>query len=91
VTETRHTSNPHNRPRLLSPHQKNHIPLTRIDIIVLKEKRLIYAVFLQRRELDKQIQWACERLLKDQVFLSSDLENAVSMLRFRLDRFMVDS
>jgi hypothetical protein len=83
--------NPHNRPRLLSPHQKNHIPLTRIDIIVLKEKRLIYAVFLQRRELDKQIQWACERLLKDQVFLSSDLENAVSMLRFRLDRFMVDS
>jgi hypothetical protein len=91
VTGIPHTSDPHNRPRLLSPHQKNHIPLTRIDIIVLEEKRLIHAVFLQRRKLNKQIQWACKRLLKNQVLLSSDLEDYISMLRFQLDRFMISS
>lgn len=89
--EITHTSDPHNRPRLLPPHQENHIPLTRIDIIVLEEKWLIHAVFLQRRELDEQIQWACERLLKDQIFLFSDLDIDVSLLHFRFDWFMVES
>lgn len=70
---TKLTSNPHHRLGLLPSNKKHDIPLTGIDIVILKEERLINTILLERRELDQQVQRARERLLKDEVLLASDL------------------
>jgi hypothetical protein len=53
---TKHTSDSHHGLRLLASNKENDISLARIDIVILQEKRLVYAIFLQGRELDKEIQ-----------------------------------
>lgn len=67
------TSNSHHRFRLLSPNEENNISLRRVDVVVLEEERLVNAILLQGRELDKQVQRTCKRLLKHEVLLASDL------------------
>jgi hypothetical protein len=70
---TSRTSNRHDRLRLLSSNEKNDVALRRVDIVVLEEERLVHAIFLQRRELDKQIQGPGKRLFKHEILLASDL------------------
>jgi hypothetical protein len=38
---------------MLSPDEENHVPLGGIDIVVLKEEDLVYAILLKRTELDE--------------------------------------
>lgn len=72
-SNTELTSHFHHRPRLLPSNKKHHIPLTSIDIVVLKKERLINTILLEGRELDQQVQRTSERFFKNQILLASDL------------------
>jgi hypothetical protein len=50
---TSRTSNSHDRLRFLSSNEKDDVALRRVDIVVLEEERLVHAILLQRRKLDK--------------------------------------
>lgn len=68
------TSNSHDGFSLFSSDEKDDIALRRVDIVVLEEEGLVYAIFLQRGELDKQVQRASECFLKHEILLASDLD-----------------
>jgi hypothetical protein len=70
---TSRTSNSHDGLRLFSSNQEHDVALRRVDIVVLEEERLVHAIFLQRRELDKQVQGPGKRLFKHEILLASDL------------------
>lgn len=58
------TSNPHHRFCFLSSYEEHNVPLTRIDIVVFKEERLIDTILLERRELNQQVKRARKCFLK---------------------------
>jgi hypothetical protein len=56
--------------------------LAGIDIVVFQKENLVYAIFLERTELDEKTNSPSQRLLNDQVLLASDLRG-ISLLRVR--------
>lgn len=75
------TSNSHHSFRFLASDEEDDVALRRVDIVVLEEKGLVDAVFLQRGELDKQVQWACKSFLKHEILLASYLSARVRWCR----------
>lgn len=49
------------------------IALARIGIVVLQEEELIDTIFLQRRYLDHDANWARQASLDDEILLSANL------------------
>ena len=70
---TRLTSNCHHSLRLLASNKKDHVPLRRVDIVVLEEEELVHAIFLQCRGLHQQVDRSCERFFEHEILLASDL------------------
>jgi hypothetical protein len=58
---------------VLAANEEHDVSLTGIDIVILQEKDLVYAIFLERAELDKKTDSPSERFLNDQILLASDL------------------
>jgi len=44
-----------------------------IDVVILKEEDLVYAIFLKRTELDEQTDCSSQSFLNDEILLASDL------------------
>ena len=65
---------------ILAANEEDDIPLAGIDIVVFQKENLVYAIFLERTELDEKTNSPSQRLLNDQVLLASDLRG-ISLLR----------
>jgi hypothetical protein len=72
--ESNHTSYCPSLFRVLAAHEKDHVPLGGIDIVVLEEEDFVDAIFLESAELDKQSNSSSQGFFNDQVLLASDLE-----------------
>jgi hypothetical protein len=66
--------------RVLAANEEHDVPLAGIDVVVLQEEYLVYAIFLQRTELDEKTNSSSQSLFNDQVLLASDLRG-ISWLR----------
>lgn len=60
--------------RVLAANEEHDVPLAGIDIVILQEEDLVYAIFLQCTELDEKTDSSGQRLFNDQVLLASDLK-----------------
>lgn len=69
----RHTSYHANLLCILSSHHKDNVALAGVDVVVLEEKGLVHAIFLESAELDEEAHGAGQRLLNDEVFLAANL------------------
>lgn len=66
--------------RILSADQENNVSLAGIDVVILQEERFVDAIFLKIAELDDQANSASQRLLDDQILLSAELVDVLSVL-----------
>ena len=60
---------------VLAANKEHDIPLAGIDVVVLQEEDLVYAIFLKRTELDEKTNSSSQSLFNDQVLLASDLKD----------------
>jgi hypothetical protein len=68
---------------VLAANEEHNIPLAGVDIVVLQEENLVYAIFLERTEFDEKTNSTSQRFLNNQILLASDL---IDISRLRLWR-----
>jgi hypothetical protein len=66
----------------LSMNQVDYVSLGGVGIAILENKELIHSMFLESREVDKEIYGACQCFCNDKIFLPPDLTDCSTSDRY---------
>jgi hypothetical protein len=65
---------------LLSMDQVGHISLRGVGIAIFQDKELVHSIFLECREIDKEVDWPGQSFANDKILFPSDLDEVQKMI-----------